>query len=114
MIMKKRFLFVMLLMVAAVFAIFAQDPEVPVEPGFNWWLIISGAMAVITTIFGAAAAKFKKKLKAIVVMLKEGLDVIFILVDALDDNNVNPEEVAALKVAIAEFKTAWKKIWNKV
>ena len=109
--MKKSILITFLLAIG--FIAFAQDPEVPVEPGFNWWLIISGALAVLTTIFGATVSKFKKKLKQFVTLGKEALDVVFILTEALDDNNVNPEEVAALKEAVAEVKFAWKAIRNK-
>lgn len=112
--MKKLFAFISLLFLAAVVMI-AQDPEVPVdpEPAFNWWMIISGLLAVLTTIFGTAVSKVKKKLKQVANVFKEALDVVFVLTDALDDNNVNPEEVAALKLAISEVKGAWKALWAK-
>jgi len=111
--MKKYFALIMLLFLAVPLALIAQESEVPVEPGFNWWLIISGALAVLTTIFGATVKKFKAKFKDVINLGKEALDVVFVLSDALDDNNVDAEEVAELKKAIAEVKVAWKKIWNK-
>ncbi len=113
--MKKYFkFFILLFVVFLAIPILAQDLEVPVEPGFNWWMIISGALAVLTTIFGATVSKIKNKLKQIANVFKEALDVVFVLTDALEDNNVNPEEVAALKLAISELRGAWKALWNKV
>lgn len=113
--MKKYLKFIILFIVAAIaIPVFSQDvPPVEPEPAFNWWMIISGVLAVLTTIFGAAVSKVKKKLKQVANVFKEALDVVFVLTEALDDNNVNPEEVAALKQAIAELKAAWKVLWNK-
>ena len=115
--MKKYLKFIFLLFVAFLaIPILSQDVPVDppaVEPGFNWWTIISGVLAVAATLFGAAFKKIKGKLKLIIAFGKESLDVLFIGSEALDDNVVDAEEVAALKKAIAEAKVAWKAIWNK-
>jgi len=95
--------------------LFAQDvPPVDPEPTFNWWTLVSGVLAVLATIFGAAFRKVKEKIKLVYAFLKEGLEVVFVLTEALDDNNINAEEVKALKAAVAEAKGAWKAIWNKI
>jgi purine-cytosine permease-like protein len=115
----KNYLKFIFLLVVAIIAIPILGQDVPVdppadpEPAFNWWMIISGVLAVLTTIFGAAVSKVKKKLKQVANVFKEALDVVFVLTDALEDNNVNPEEVAALKAAVSELKTAWKLLWTK-
>ena len=114
--MKKylKFVFLAIVVFLAIPLIAQTDPPVEPEPAFNWWMIISGVLAVLTTIFGAAVTKVKNKLKQIANVFKEALDVVFVLTDALEDNNVNPDEVKALKAAIAELKGAWKVLWNKV
>lgn len=111
--MKKYFALILLLLLAVPLALFAQDPPVDPEPGLNIWTIVSGALAVLATIFGAAFAKVKSKLKDIINFGKESLDVLFVGSEALEDNAVDATEVAKLKKEIGEAKTAWKKIWNK-
>lgn len=112
--LKWIFLFVVAFLAIPILAFdVTAEPLVDPEPGFNWWMIISGALAVVTTIFGAAVSKIKNKLKQIANVFKEALDVVFVLTDALEDNNVNPKEVAALKLAISELRGAWKALWNK-
>ncbi len=117
--MKKYFKFIILLFVAFLaIPILAFDvtaePLVDPEPGFNWWMIISGAFAVLSSIFGLQIKKGKAKIKDIIAFGKESLDVLFVGSEALNDNSIDAEEVQALKKEIGEAKAAWQKIWNKV
>ena len=110
--MKKGIIISLILLIG--FVVFAQDVPADPEPSFNWWTIVSGVLAVLATIFGAAFRKVKAKIKLVYAFLKEGLDVVFVLTEALDDNNVDAEEVKQLKAAVAEAKGAWKAIWAKL
>ena len=110
--MKKYFALLFLFFLAGA-AVIAQDPEVPVEPGLNIWAIVSVVLGVLASIFGVAFKKVKAKIDQVYSFLKEGLEVIFELTEALKDNNIDAEEVKALKQAVAEAKGAWKAMWNK-
>lgn len=112
--MKKYFAILFLFFLAA-FSLIAQDPETPVDPGpgLNIWTIVSGALAVFATIFGAAFKKVKNKIKEVVNFGQKAMNVVVVGSEALDDNNVDAEEVKALKAAIAAMKLAWEAIWNK-
>lgn len=109
--MKKGILISLLLMIA--FAVFAQDPPVEPEPGFNWWTIVSVVLAGLGTFLTVTLKKVKSKLKDVISFGKESLDVLFVGSAALEDNNIDAAEVVKLKAEIAEAKAAWQKIWNK-
>ena len=112
MIMKKGILISILLMIG--FALIAQDPPVvDPEPAFNWWTIVSGALAVIATIFGTALTKVKKKIGDFVNLAKQAVELLTVVTDAIGDNSVTKEEIAAMKAEIADVKAAWKVLWNK-
>ena len=105
------FLFFMLLFSTA---IFAQTTDPPAEPGFNIWTIISGILAVLGTVFATAFVKIKKKVGQIVTLARKTVDLLETVTNAIGDNTVTKEEIAEIKVAIAEVKGAWKALWNKV
>lgn len=112
----KKYLFLVLLFFLAT-PLIAQDlvPDLVAdpEPGLNLWMIVSGVLAVISSIFGVQLKKVKAKIKDVVAFGKESLDVLFVGSAALEDNVIDKDEVAALKKEIAEAKTAWYKIWEK-
>ena len=110
--MKKYFAFIMLFFFAGV-ALIAQDPEVPVEPGLNIWTIVSGVLAVIAAIFGTALTKVKKKIGEFVNLAKQAVELLTVVTDAIGDNTVTKEEIAAMKQEIVEVKAAWKVLWGK-
>ena len=76
-------------------------------------VIISLALTVIATVAGGFWLKAKGKLKDVKNLLKEGIDIITVAVDALDDNQVSSDEIENLKVQVAEFKAAFKALLNK-
>lgn len=112
--MKKFFAFFSLLFLAA-FVLVAQDPEVPVEPetGLNIWTIVSGVLAVVAAIFGTALTKVKKKIGEFVNLAKQAVELLTVVTDAIGDNTVTKEEIAAMKAEIADVKAAWRVLWNK-
>lgn len=110
--MKKFFALFSLLFLAA-FTLVAQDPEVPVEPAFNIWTIISGVLAVIAAIFGTMLTKVKKKIGEFVNLAKQAVELLTVVTDAIGDNTVTKEEIAAMKAEIADVKAAWRVLWNK-
>ena len=112
--MKKNFAFILLLFLAVPFALVAQDPEVPVEPGLNIWTIVSGVLAVVAAIFGTALTKVKKKIGEFVDLARQAVELLTVVTDAIGDNTVTKEEIAAMKAEIADVKAAWRVLWNKV
>ena len=111
MIMKKYFAFLFLFFLAAV-PLLAQDPVDP-EPTFNIWTIVSGALAVLGTVFATAFVKVKKKIKDFVNLAKQAVELLTVVTDAIGDNTVTKEEIAAMKKEIADVKAAWKVLWGK-
>ena len=111
--MKKYFAFIMLLFLAVPFALVAQDPEIPVEPGLNIWTIVSGVLAVLAAIFGTAFKKIKAKFNDIINLVREGVELMTVVSEALGDNSVDKEEIVAIKKEIADMKLAWKAVWGK-
>ena len=106
--------FVFLLIVAFLaIPILAQDVPVDPEPGLNIWTIVSGVLAVLGTVFATAFVKIKKKIGQFVTLARKTVDLLETVTAAIGDNTVTKEEIAAIKVDIAEVKTAWKALWNK-
>ena len=110
--MKKYFALLFLFFLAAV-PLLAQDPVDP-GPGLNIWTIISGVLAVVAAIFGTALTKVKKKIGDFVNLAKQAVELLTVVTDAIGDNTVTKEEIAAMKQEIADVKAAWKVLWGKV
>ncbi len=110
--MKKYFALLFLFFLAGA-AVIAQDPEVPAETGLNIWTIISGALAVVAAIFGTVIAKVKTKIKHFVNLAKQAVELLTVVTDAIGDNTVTKDEIAAMKQEIADVKAAWKVLRGK-
>jgi len=113
--MKKYFKFLIVFVVAFLaIPILAQDaPPVDPEPGLNVWTIISGVLAVLGTVFATAFVKIKKKIGQFVTLARKTVDLLETVTTAIGDNTVTKEEISAIKIDIAEVKTAWKALWSK-
>jgi len=121
--MKKLMIFVMLAVVSV--PLLAQDSDP--SGGLNIWTIISGALAVVSAIFGNIVIKGKKKIGQVIKLGMEAVDVADAAVSladsvskALEDNVITDSEkadfkakTAELKKEVAEAKAQWKIVWNK-
>ncbi len=77
------------------------------------WTIVSAGLGLIAAVAGGFWAKGKSKIAKIGKLAKETTDVITKLGAALEDNKITKEEVAQLKVELAEVKVAWKALFTK-
>ena len=109
--MKKYFALLFLFFLAAI-PLLAQDPVDP-EPGLSVWTIVSGALAVLGTVFATAFVKIKKKIGLFVTLARKTVDLLETVTEAIGDNTVTKEEIAAIKIEISEVKAAWKALWGK-
>lgn len=81
---------------------------------FSIWQIISAVIGVIAMFFGTKWGIGKGKLSQIVTVGSEAMDVANALDAALEDNKITKEEIANLKIQLAEVKVAWQKLTGKV
>ena len=76
--------------------------------------IISLALGIIAAVAGGFWLKAKGKLVQIKNLIKEGADVIVVAVDAVGDDKLTPEEIAAIKKEANEALAAFKILIGKV
>lgn len=121
----KKVMFMFVLLFAGVVMLVAQDGEP--STGFNWWTVVSGVLAILSTVLGTVIAKARGKLKQLVTLIKEavealdsGVGLADTTIKAAEDNVFTAEEKTAMKTAAATFKkerqdvkTAWKALWTK-
>jgi predicted dinucleotide-utilizing enzyme len=69
-------------------------------------LIVSGALGVLSALFGVKYAQVKKA-------LKEGKDVVIVLVDAIEDDKISKTESEAIVKEAKEFWVALGAIFKK-
>ena len=80
----------------------------------DWTVIVSAALGLLAVIASGFFLKAKGKLKQVVTLGKEALDVAVAAVDALEDNAIDKSEVEAIKKEALELKAAWKALLGKV
>jgi len=68
--------------------------------------IVSGILAVMSTIFGLRYAAVKKA-------LKETKDVVVAVIDAVEDDKVTAEETASIVKEGKEMLSAWGMVFKK-
>ncbi|HDY66593.1 MAG TPA: hypothetical protein ENH85_02250 [Candidatus Scalindua sp.] len=70
--------------------------------------IISLVFGVLTIVFGGFWLKGKNKLVQIKNLIKEGADVVLVAVEAVGDDKLTTEEIAAIKKEAQEAVAAFK------
>ena len=75
--------------------------------------IVSLVLGAIAVLFGAFWLNAKSKIEELANIGREALDVANVIIAAIDDNKITPEELAEIKKEIAEVKDAWKKLLGK-
>lgn len=79
----------------------------------DWTVIVSAALGLLAVIASGFFLKAKGKLKQVVTLGKEALDVAMVAVDALEDNAIDKAEVEAIKKEALELKGAWQALIGK-
>ena len=79
----------------------------------DWTVIVSAALGLVAVIASGFFLKAKGKLRQVVTLGKEALDVAMVAVDALEDNAIDKTEVEAIKKEALELKGAWKALIGK-
>lgn len=68
--------------------------------------LVSGGLAIISTLFGVKHAQIKKA-------LKETKDVVIVMVDAFDDDKIDSQETEAFMKEGKEMLAAWGFVFKK-
>lgn len=76
-------------------------------------VIVSGVLTLAAAILGTKFTKVKQKLVELKDVFKEGVDVITVAVQAVNDNTITSEEAEAIKKEALEAVAAFKKLIGK-
>jgi len=79
----------------------------------DWTVIVSALLGLAAVVASGFFLKAKGKLKQVVALGKEAMDVAIVAVDALEDNAIDKAEVEAIKKEALELKGAWKALIGK-
>jgi hypothetical protein len=79
----------------------------------DWTVIVSAALGILAAVFGGKVLLVKGKLRQVIALAKEAVDVAVVAVDALEDNTLEKSEVEEIKKEALELKGAWKALFNK-
>ena len=76
-------------------------------------VIVTSVLSIVTMFAGGFWLKAKGKFKHAKDVIKEALDVVIHVDQALEDDKITKEEKDAIKVEIGELKAAWKFLIGK-
>ncbi|GAG04703.1 unnamed protein product [marine sediment metagenome] len=79
----------------------------------DWTVIVSAVLGILAVVASGVFLKAKGKLRQVVTLGKEAVDVAIVAVDALEDNAIDKSEVEAIKKEALELKEAWKALLGK-
>jgi len=77
------------------------------------WTIVSAVLGLVAIVGGGAYLKVKGKLGQVKNLRKEAVDVLIVTVNAVDDDKITAEEVAAIKKEAKEAAAAFKTLIGK-
>ena len=79
----------------------------------DWLTIVSAVLGLVAIVGGGAYLKVKGKLGQVKNLGKEAVDVLIVAVNAVDDDKITAEEVAAIKKEAKEAAAAFKTLIGK-
>ena len=77
------------------------------------WTIVSAVLGLVAIVGGGSYLKVKGKLGQVKNLGKEAVDVLIVAVNAVDDDKITAEEVAAIKKEAKEAAAAFKTLIGK-
>lgn len=79
----------------------------------DWTVIVSAFLGILAAVFGGQVLNVKGKLKQVVALGKEAVELAIVATDAIEDNTLEKSEVEAIKKEAAEVKGAWQALLGK-
>jgi len=77
------------------------------------WTIVSVVIAAVAALFGTQWGLVKTKVSQVASLVKQTLELVNALLNALEDDKVTAEEVALLKAEANDVKVAFKVLLGK-
>lgn len=79
----------------------------------DWTVIVSAFLGILAAVFGGQVLNVKGKLKQVIALGKEAIELAIVATDAIEDNTLEKSEVEAIKKEAAEVKGAWQALLGK-